>query len=166
MAKSIIFLAASALCFLSLLGFAYCDSHFSVEGKVYCDTCRTQFVTRLSTYMKGAKVRLECRKRGDGAITYSVESETDKLGTYHLQVDGEHEEEVCEIVLLKSSDPDCSEVSKDPFQKKSARISLTKNNGITSPVRLANPLGFMRKEHLPGCGQVLKELGLTAEDEQ
>ncbi|XP_041027792.1 olee1-like protein [Juglans microcarpa x Juglans regia] len=166
MAKSVIFLAASALCFLSLLCFAYCDSHFSVEGRVYCDTCRTQFVTRLSTYMKGAKVRLQCREREGGVITYSLESETDESGTYHLGVDGEHEEDVCEIVLVKSSDPDCSEVSKDPFLDKSARISLTKNNGITSPVRLANPLGFLRKERVDGCGEVLRELGLTAEDEQ
>lgn len=52
MAKSII-IQASALYFLSLLGFAYCKDRFFVEGKVYCDTCRTQFVTRISTYMKG-----------------------------------------------------------------------------------------------------------------
>lgn len=114
----------------------------------------------------GAKVKLQCREREGGVITYSVEAETDESGTYHLEVDGEHEEEICEIVLLKSSEPDCSEISKDPFLEKSARISLTKNNGLTSPVRHANPLGFMKKQKLPVCGKVLKELGMTAEDQQ
>ena len=52
MAKSIIILA-SALCFLSLLGFAACENRFFVEGKVYCDTCRAQFVTKVSEYMQG-----------------------------------------------------------------------------------------------------------------
>jgi hypothetical protein len=52
MAKSII-IQAAALCFLSLLGFAYCEDRFFVEGRVYCDTCRTQFVTKLTKYMKG-----------------------------------------------------------------------------------------------------------------
>nr|O49813.1 RecName: Full=Olee1-like protein; Flags: Precursor [Betula pendula]CAA74365.1 putative Ole e 1 protein [Betula pendula] len=163
MAKSII-IQAPALCFLSLLGFAYSESRFFVEGKVYCDNCRTQFVTKLSTYMKGAKVSLECRNREGGTLIYSSDSETDKSGTYRIPVDGDHEEEICEIALKKSSDPDCSEVSKDPFLKKSARISLTKNNGISTPVRLANPLGFMKKKPLPECAKALRELGMNPDD--
>ncbi|KAL4627103.1 hypothetical protein ACB092_05G143500 [Castanea dentata] len=150
MAKSIISLA-SALCFLSLLGFAHCQSLFSVEGKVYCDTCRIQFVTRVSEYMQGATVGIECRDREGGSITHSA-------------VEEEHEEDICAVSLIKSTNPDCSEVSKDPFLKKSARVSLTSNNGISSSVRLANPLGFLKKEALPQCAEVLKELGLTASD--
>ncbi|GMY37535.1 Pollen allergen Ole e 1 family [Fagus crenata] len=163
MAKSIIILA-SALCFLSLLGFAVCENRFFVEGKVYCDTCRAQFVTKVSEYMQGAKVKIECRDREGGSVTYSSDAETDASGTYRLPVDGDHEEEICEVVLVKSSNPDCSEVSKDPFLKKSARVSLTKNNGITTPVRLANPLGFLKKEPLASCPEVLRELGLSSAD--
>jgi hypothetical protein len=112
----------------------------------------------------GAKVGLECKDREGGSLIYSSEAETDESGTYRLPVDGDHEEEICEVVLKKSSDPECGEVSKDPFLKKSARISLTKNNGISSPVRLANPLGFMKKTPLPGCTEALRELGMTADD--
>ncbi|PON41366.1 Pollen allergen Ole e 1 family [Parasponia andersonii] len=163
MAKSVI-IFASALCFLSLLGFAYCETpRLFVEGKVYCDTCRTQFVTRVTEYMKGAKVRLECRDNEGGSVTYSAEAETDASGTYRIPVDGDHEEEICEIQLVKSSSPDCSEVSNDPYNKLSARVSITSNNGIASPVRQANPLGFLKKEPLPECSEVLRELGITAE---
>ncbi|KAI3414802.1 uncharacterized protein J3R85_015841 [Psidium guajava] len=159
--KAILFLA-SALCFLSLLGAVYGDDRFFVEGKVYCDTCRTQFITKVSKDMAGAKVRLECRDREGGAVTYSIEGVTDNTGTYRLPVDGEHEEEICEIVLAKSSQPGCEEVSNDAFLRKSARISLTKNNGMATPVRQANPLGYMKKEPLAECTEVLKELGMTS----
>ncbi|KAI6705394.1 hypothetical protein NL676_008356 [Syzygium grande] len=159
--KAIIFLA-SALSFLSLLGAVYGDSRFFVEGKVYCDTCRAQFITKVSHDMPGARVRLECRDREGGDLTYSIEGVTDNTGTYRLPVDGEHEEEICEIVLVKSSQPGCEEVSTDDFLRKSARVSLTKNNGMTTPVRQANPLGYMKKEPLPECADVLKELGITS----
>lgn len=109
---------------------------------------------------------MECRDREGGSVTYSSQAETDEKGTYRIPVDGEHEEEICEVVLAKSSDPECSEVSKDPFQKKGARVSLTKNNGIVSPVRLANPLGFMKKKPIAECGEVLRELGMVAGEEQ
>ena len=101
---------------------------------------------------------MECRNREGGDLTFSVEGTTDEGGIYRLPVDGEHEEDVCEIVLVKSSKPGCEEVSQGSFQRKSARISLTRNNGMATPVRLANPLGFMKKEPLPECPEVLKEL--------
>ncbi|GLU22862.1 hypothetical protein SLE2022_389050 [Rubroshorea leprosula] len=166
MAKSpsVILFLASALCVLSLaVAHGNPIPRFYVEGKVYCDTCRAQFVTRISDYMAGAKVRLECRDREGGTVKYSVDGQTDKLGTYVLTIDGEHEEEVCDITLVESSDHECSEINQDAFLRKSARISLTTNNGITSPVRLANPLGFMRKTPLPECTEVLRELGITPE---
>lgn len=56
MAKQSIFFT-SALCFLSLLRATYAESRFFVEGKVYCDTCRTQFVTRVSEYLEGVCLR-------------------------------------------------------------------------------------------------------------
>ncbi|OWM89388.1 olee1-like protein [Punica granatum] len=159
-----IVLLASSVCFLSLLvGTTLADSRFFVEGKVYCDTCRTQFETRVSEYMEGAKVRLECRDREGGSLTYSVDGTTSANGTYHLPVDGEHEEEICEIVLVKSSMEGCDEVSQDTYLRKSAKINLTSNNGISSPVRIANPLGFMKKDPLSECAEVLRELGMTAD---
>lgn len=111
-------------------------------------------------------MKIECRDREGGNVKYSSQAETNEKGAYTISVDGEHEEEICEVVLVKSSDPECSEVSKDPFLKKSARVSLTMNNGIVSPVRLANPLGFMKKKPIPECAKVLSELGMSTSEEQ
>lgn len=120
---------------------------------------------KLCWFGAGATVRLECRDREGGHITYSSEATTDANGAYRIAVDGDREEEVCEVGLLKSSDPDCNELSKDPFNKKGARVSLTKNNGMSNPVRLANPLGFLKKQPVSDeCAGVLRELGMSASD--
>ena len=52
MAKSTIILV-SALCFISLFHLASCKDQFFVEGKVYCDTCRVQFFTKVSKFLEG-----------------------------------------------------------------------------------------------------------------
>ncbi|OMO93010.1 Pollen Ole e 1 allergen/extensin [Corchorus capsularis] len=156
------FFFASTLCLVSLaLAASHSSETFKVVGRVYCDNCRAQFVTKISKYISGAKVRLECRDREGGHLTYKSEGETDSTGTYELKVEGDHEEEVCEVALVKSSDPDCAEIDHENFLGKSARISLTKDSGISSDIRLANPLGFMVKERLPECTEVLRELGIT-----
>ncbi|KAJ8761508.1 hypothetical protein K2173_001642 [Erythroxylum novogranatense] len=162
LAKKITFLV-SVLCFLSLLSSTYGHTdRFMVEGKVYCDNCRTQFITRISQFMKGAKVRLECKEMEGGSLTFSEEAETNESGTYIIEVDGDHEDDLCEIIPVKSGDPNCSEISNDDYLKKAARISVTSNNGIISGVRQANPLGFMTKEAKPECKEVLRELGFSA----
>ncbi|XP_002522577.2 olee1-like protein [Ricinus communis] len=159
--NNIIFFLASAICFLCLLSIAHGESHFTVEGKVYCDTCRVQFITKATSYIKGARVRLECKDREGGAITFSAEAETDATGTYHIPVNGEHEEELCEIIPLKSPDPDCNEINQDPFVKKAAQITLTNHNGIASPTRSANPIGFLKQQAVPECSGILREMGIT-----
>ena len=57
MAKLVIFFLASALCFTTLLHFAAADAddfdRFHIKGSVYCDTCRVQFMTRLSKVLEG-----------------------------------------------------------------------------------------------------------------
>ncbi|OIW00504.1 hypothetical protein TanjilG_24234 [Lupinus angustifolius] len=162
MAKSTTIIVASALCFLSFLGSANGVERFFVEGTVYCDTCRTQFLTRVSEFMQGATVRVECKEtEGSQNVTFSKEATTDAKGSYKVEVDGDHEEETCEVVLVKSPREDCSEVDKESYLAQAAMISITKNNGITSPIRNANPLGFLKKERLSVCKDVLKELGLS-----
>ncbi|KAJ0018110.1 hypothetical protein Pint_10400 [Pistacia integerrima] len=164
--KAVIIILASAFCFLSLLDLAYGDKQpkFSVEGRVYCDTCRVQFITRLTQFMEGATVRLECKKRGDEAVVSLVEGKTDSSGTYKLPVEGEHEEELCDIKLISSSMPDCSEEPKELHADTHARVSLTDNNGIVSKTRKANPLGFLKEKPLPECPKVLQDLGMSTDD--
>lgn len=110
----------------------------------------------------GATVKLECREREGGSVTFSNEAVTDKTGHYSIEADGDHEEEVCEVALVKSKDSDCNEISEEGYGHKS-RVSITNNSGITNPVRLANPLSFMKKEKLSECKEVLRELGFDEE---
>ncbi|XP_062083721.1 olee1-like protein [Humulus lupulus] len=163
MAKPVI-MFASAVCLLSLFGLAHCEPRLLVEGKVYCDTCRTQFLTKASYYIKGARVKLECREDGKESVTLSAEAETDEAGSYRIPVEGDHEDETCGIQLVRSDDPVCSEISEEPYQQHKARISLTTNNGIASPVRQANPLGFLVNHPFPECKDILRELGMTQSD--
>ncbi|RYQ82591.1 olee1-like protein [Arachis ipaensis] len=150
----------SFFCFLSLFGSAYSNERFYIEGKVYCDTCRLQFITKLSEFLEGATVRVECKEQEGGSVTFSKEAVTDSSGIYKLEVDGDHEDELCAVKLVKSPRSDCSEVDSELHLDQSARISITNNNGIVSPYRQANPLGFLKKERLPDCAKILKELGI------
>ena len=55
--KAIFFFFVSAVCLSSLAGVANADADdfdsFQIQGSVYCDTCRVQFVTRLSQFLEG-----------------------------------------------------------------------------------------------------------------
>ncbi|KAG5378785.1 hypothetical protein IGI04_026627 [Brassica rapa subsp. trilocularis] len=166
MAKFVIFFLASALCFTTLLHFAAADAddfdRFHIKGSVYCDTCRVQFMTRLSKVLEGAKVKLECKGRENQTVTLTKEAMTDKDGNYEMEVMGDHEEEVCEIILVQSPDAECGDVNNQEFLRNAARISLTANDGIVSnETRTINPLGFMRKTPLADCPQAFKELGIV-----
>ncbi|XP_065853661.1 olee1-like protein [Euphorbia lathyris] len=153
---------AYAICFLSLICLAYGETPFVVEGKVYCDSCRVQFMTKLSNFIKGATVKLECKDRVGGKVTYTEEATTDASGHYEIQVDGDHEDEICEVLPVKAPDGDCNEISTDKFNRNAARISLTTHNGIANDRREANPIGFLKKERSIECVEVLREMGITA----
>ncbi|KAL6201357.1 hypothetical protein ACLB2K_025071 [Fragaria x ananassa] len=99
---------------------------------------------------------------GGSSSAEALDAETNEQGRYSIEVDSDHEEEEeCEVVLVSSPDEDCNQISHELHQQIGARISLTQHNGIAGPVRIPNPLGFMKKEPAPECPQVLKELGLT-----
>ncbi|KAK9146247.1 hypothetical protein Sjap_006150 [Stephania japonica] len=150
-------LIARVLCLLALFGYAHCADFFYVEGKVYCDTCRIAFETSVSEFIPGSRVRLECKDREGGHITYSVSDETDSTGTYQIKVEGEHEEEICEVVLVQSGRPDCKEVLAG---RDRARILLSSNNGIEDSTRFANSLGFLKDKPIASCPKVLAKMGL------
>ncbi|GAB2228453.1 hypothetical protein Droror1_Dr00010292 [Drosera rotundifolia] len=82
----------ATLSFVSLVGISQCDTdHFFVEGQVYCDTCRAEFITRVTEYLEGAKVRLERRNITGGELSYTANAVTDKQGRYSIAVDGDYE---------------------------------------------------------------------------
>ncbi|KAJ7948738.1 Pollen-specific protein-like protein [Quillaja saponaria] len=158
MAKQIAVFALIAVCFI---GFAQAHGdEFLVQGKVYCDPCRVQFETKLSKGVAGALVHLECRSILNNTKTVEVDGKTDDTGLYKLPVNGDHEEEYCEVTLKEDNKSDC----KDIMEVDRARVALTKNNGDASVERFANALGFMNKEVDPACAEVLKELFFNPED--
>ncbi|XP_009773994.1 pollen allergen Sal k 5.0101-like [Nicotiana sylvestris] len=163
-----IILISSVVCLFSLIGItqaqAQAQAQFHVEGKVYCDFCRALFENRLSKPMAGAEVRLQCRNNTDDSVTLTVEGQTDKNGVYSLLVERDHEDEICEMILMKSSMEDCSEIPNEGHAKESARITITSNNGMAETTRHANPLFFVKKQAAPECAEVFKELELLPEE--
>ncbi|XXG70695.1 hypothetical protein AAC387_Pa07g0119 [Persea americana] len=129
-------------------------SSFIVQGRVYCDTCRAGFQTSASTYIPGARVRLECRERESMEMTYSIDGMTDQMGTYKIPVPDDHENEICEMVLVGSPQMECATVVHHADR---ARVALTRNNGIVSDTRYANNLGFLKDAPMVGCSQLLKK---------
>ncbi|CAI9763462.1 unnamed protein product [Fraxinus pennsylvanica] len=102
----------------------------------------------------GAQVKLECRTRDTSQVTYMVESVTDSTGSYNILVQDDREDEVCEAVLVKSSDHECNIPSSG---RDRARVILTRNNGMNSNARFANAMGFLKNEPLASCPQVLQK---------
>ncbi|XP_004971474.1 pollen allergen Phl p 11 [Setaria italica] len=153
-------LAAVALAVLALASVASAEQGggFVVTGRVYCDPCRAGFETNVSKSVPGATVEVVCRQFGASKETLKAEATTDEYGWYKLEIDQDHQDEICEAVLAKSSDPACAEVEE--FRDR-ARVPLTSNNGIKQQgVRYANPIAFFRKDPLKECGQILSKYDL------
>lgn len=116
------------------------------------------FLANACMHGAGAKVKLECHNITDGKQTYSVEGETDANGVYHLDAEGDHEDEICGIKPVKSSKEDCSEVIQDMWAKEFTRVSLTDKNGMVARTRQVNPILYLRSKPIAICPEVFKEL--------
>ncbi|KZV27259.1 hypothetical protein F511_04712 [Dorcoceras hygrometricum] len=158
MAKAVALISAFCIiAFAAVTAHAHSKEVFNVEGDVYCDPCRVQFQTKLSHRLPGAKVRLVCTDAVTKAVTYTVEGVANADGHYSLSVTGDHEKDICEVTAVASPRNDCTDIMSDV---KSARVVCTRNSGIHTPVRFANPLGFMTKNIIPQCYEVIKDLEL------
>ncbi|KAK9272831.1 hypothetical protein L1049_003209 [Liquidambar formosana] len=127
---------------------------FFVRGRVYCDTCRAGFETPATTYIPGARVRIECKDRDSLQLVYSIEAVTDSTGTYSIRVDDDHQDQLCDSVLVSSPQADCA--SADPGRDR-ARVILTRYNGLLTDNRFANAMGFLKDQPLSGCTELLKQ---------
>uniref|UniRef100_A0A0E0LCL7 Pollen allergen Phl p 11 n=1 Tax=Oryza punctata TaxID=4537 RepID=A0A0E0LCL7_ORYPU len=131
---------------------------FVVTGRVYCDPCRAGFETNVSKSIPGSTVSVECRHYGAGRESLKAEATTDEKGWYKVEIDQDHQEEICEVVLDKSGDPACSETEQS---RDRSRVPLTSNNGLKqNGIRYANPIAFFRKEPLADCGSILQKYDL------
>ena len=166
MARSfaVVALIVSAFCFSSVLGARLAPSAdpFIVVGKIYCDPCHFQFESRLSQPLEGVKVTLVCRKVQSNNVTTVKVGTTDANGVYKIIVEGDHQDEECEVKAKSSGKSECPL----PMINKTDRIVLTKNMGVSSLVRFVNPLGFMTESVDAGqCPLVVSELGLDNLDD-
>ncbi|KAE8077348.1 hypothetical protein FH972_015920 [Carpinus fangiana] len=127
---------------------------FVVKGRVYCDTCRAGFETSATTYIAGARVKVECKNRNTMQLIYSKEATTDSYGTYNMFINEDHEDQLCDAMLVSSPQHDCAAMSPGREQ---TRVILTRYNGIASDNRFANAMGFMKDEALSGCAEILKQ---------
>lgn len=101
---------------------------------------------------------MECRHFETQELHHKAEATTDAWGWYKMEVGEDHQEEICEVALLRSSEPECAEIER--FRDRS-RVPLTRNNGIKqSGVRFANPIAFFRKDPLRECGDILRAYDL------
>ncbi|KAK4493043.1 hypothetical protein RD792_018142 [Penstemon davidsonii] len=151
MAKAIALVSAVCILALATLAQSHSNNVFSVTGKVYCDPCRVQFQHQFSRNLPGTVVKLLCSNIHTKNVTYSVVGVTDKTGYYDLRVEGDHHNEICEVSVLKSPKPECSEKMS---KVESSKIECTGNGGEHSNILYANPIGLMTKDVLPKCSEV------------
>ncbi|KAH9669984.1 protein DOWNSTREAM OF FLC [Citrus sinensis] len=104
MARLLLLFALVALLLVELVN---AGDPFHIRGRVYCDTCRCGFETSATTYIQGARVRIECKDRNSLNLKYSVDGDTDSTGTYNIHVDGDHQDQICYVKLISSSLADC-----------------------------------------------------------
>ncbi|XVF36757.1 hypothetical protein REPUB_Repub19eG0085700 [Reevesia pubescens] len=124
-----------------------------VQGHVYCDCCRAGFETPKTKNMAGAKVKVECSDRKTGEVVYKREGYTDSTGKYKIVVSEDHLDQICDAILVKSSQPECAQMSPG---RERARVILTNYNGIASNIRYANAMGFMANKAESGCAEIMK----------
>ncbi|CAL1386326.1 unnamed protein product [Linum trigynum] len=162
-AAAAVLLSAAVFLLASAAAVVDAQDKMFVEGKVYCDPCRVEFPTKISTMIAGARVNLQCRCRDNNTMTYMVEGDTDKTGTYRLPVEADHEEDICEVKLLRSPLDNC----KDKFHFiDRARVLLTDNMGVVQATRYANPIGYMTSTTDPRCEKLMEEMGITLQEAQ
>lgn len=98
-------------------------------------------------------MRIECKGPDATGIKFTAEGVTDSTGTYKISVSYDRGDDICDAVLVSSPDPFCSAPNRG---RDRARVILTGANGLTSNIRFANNMGFLRKQSLAGCTQLLK----------
>ncbi|KAF2293072.1 hypothetical protein GH714_036066 [Hevea brasiliensis] len=128
---------------------------FYIHGRVYCDTCRCGFETNKTTYIPGARVRIECEDRTTSQLRYSVEGVTDSTGTYKIKVEDDHQDQLCYATLVSSPLASCKTADRG---RSRAEVILTRNNGAISDLHFANSLGYLRDEPLSGCAELVRQL--------
>uniref|UniRef100_A0A0E0KZW1 Uncharacterized protein n=1 Tax=Oryza punctata TaxID=4537 RepID=A0A0E0KZW1_ORYPU len=128
---------------------------FTITGRVYC----AGFETKASHSIEGTTVLMKCRHFEMQQLHHKVEATVNEW--YKME---DHQEKICEVVLLRSPKPECAKIER--FRHRS-RIALTDNNGIKQgSLWYANLIAFFRKDQLPNCGDILRSYDLYGGDSE
>lgn len=90
--------------------------------------------------------------------TFTTEGKTDGIGKYTLKVEGDHENDICEVTLVNSPKDDCKEVVPDMVNN---RVICSKNVGMHNAVRFVNPLFYQKDKPIDGCAKLVEEMELV-----
>ncbi|XP_019416646.1 PREDICTED: protein DOWNSTREAM OF FLC [Lupinus angustifolius] len=153
MATRFVFLIALSFCIIPSL-IPVTTAKYHVKGCVYCDTCRAGFETNVTTYIEGARVGIRCIDRTNKKVVFYTEGETNHKGIYHIEVENDHHDNLCQTVLVSSPLHWCS--TPDPGRNRSSIVLTHYKNGILNYLHYANAMGFLKDEPLPVCYQLLK----------
>ncbi|KFK42186.1 hypothetical protein AALP_AA2G222600 [Arabis alpina] len=126
-----------------------------VQGRTYCETCKFGFETPESSYfISGATVKLVCKNRKTMEKVYTAETVSGKEGKYQFVVHEDHKDEMCDVMLVKSSDASCSKITEG---REMSRVILNHYNGIASQIRHANNMGFEKDVSDVFCSELIKK---------
>ncbi|XP_027337891.1 protein DOWNSTREAM OF FLC [Abrus precatorius] len=153
MATRVVLLMALTLYILPLL-FPVATATFHVKGSVYCDTCRAGFETNATFYIAGARVAIQCKERKTMNVVFYTEGVTDSTGTYHIEVANDHNDHICQCLLLHSPLEGCNKA--DPGRGRSSIVLTHIKNGVVNHIHYANAMGYLKDKPLPQCKELLK----------
>ncbi|OIT28501.1 PREDICTED: major pollen allergen Ole e 1-like [Nicotiana attenuata] len=156
MGKSIVIF----ICLFYLLGLTQASDEkpdFFVEGRIYCDPCRSLFKNNLMKPIEGAVVFIKCKNPKTNNITLLKLGTTNATGFYRVPVEGDYKNENCRVELTEGNREDCKEnpCGEEYFV---AGVSLTHNNNDTNGngnVRKVNDLFFYPKK--PSLQECIRE---------
>ncbi|OIT28500.1 PREDICTED: olee1-like protein [Nicotiana attenuata] len=147
------------ICLFSLLGLTQASDEkpdFFVEGRVYCDPCRSIFKNNLMKPLKGAGVMVRCTNPKTKMVTYARPWQTNATGYYSVPVEGDHKNDICVIEMGEGDkDEDCSETPCEDHYYQTFRVVLTHTNETNGNVRKVKDFFYYTKK--PSLKECIRE---------
>ncbi|KOM39670.1 hypothetical protein LR48_Vigan03g305200 [Vigna angularis] len=112
------------------------------------------FETNVTFYIEGARVGIQCKERKTLKEVFYTEGVTDSMGTYHIDVENDDGNHICQCMLVKSPIQWCS--TPDSGRDRSSIVLTHHKNGIVNHLHYANCMGYLSDQSLPQCHKLLK----------
>ncbi|WVZ05018.1 hypothetical protein V8G54_018364 [Vigna mungo] len=102
----------------------------------------------------GARVGIQCKERKTLKEVFYTEGVTDWTGTYHIEVENDHGNHICQCMLVKSPIQWCS--TPDSGRDRSSIVLTHHKNGMVNHLHYANSMGYLSDQPLRQCHKLLK----------